>query len=67
VAGLVALPIIPLYLLAYRLLGKQAIYHWPETDVRPVGGATTGEFLFSRLVPLLLILAAFALMWLLTA
>jgi hypothetical protein len=35
-AGLIALPVIPFYLLSYRLMGRRCTYRWPETDVRPV-------------------------------
>lgn len=34
-AGLIALPVIPFYMLSYRLMGRRCTYRWPETDVRP--------------------------------
>lgn len=34
-AGLIALPVIPFYILSYRLMGRRCTYRWPETDVRP--------------------------------
>ena len=36
VAGSMVLPVIPFYILSYRLMGRRCTYRWPETDVRPV-------------------------------
>lgn len=52
-AGIYALPIIPLYMLAYRLMGKRCTYRWGEADVRPVDHLTENQYLFTRLFPAL--------------
>lgn len=45
------LPVIGLYLLAYRLLGISATYHLGEFDVRPLQPVTRNQFRFSRIFP----------------
>ena len=61
--GLLVLPVIPLYMLAYRLMGKPYVYHWGEAEVTPVGGRLTkNEYLFYRAFPLLVVLAGYALL-----
>jgi hypothetical protein len=59
VAAAFALPIIPLYILAFRLLGKECTYHWPATDVRPTESISENQYLFIRAFPMLVFLAAF--------
>jgi len=49
-----ALPIIPFYMLAYRLMGKRCTYRWGEADVRPVDHLTENQYLFTRLFPALI-------------
>ena len=53
-AGVFALPVIPLYMLSYRLMGKRCIYRWGETDVRPLDHLTENQYLFTRLFPALI-------------
>ena len=53
VAGVFALPVIPLYMLSYRLMGKRCSYRWGETDVRPLDHLTENQYLFTRLFPAL--------------
>ncbi|GIK40390.1 MAG: hypothetical protein BroJett011_42230 [Chloroflexota bacterium] len=61
--GLFVLSVIPLYMLAYRLMGKPYVYHWGEAKVTPVGGRLTKkEYLFYRAFPLLVVLASYALL-----
>lgn len=59
--GLISLPIIGLYIVAYRLMGKPCIYYRGEIDVRPVEPLTENQYLFTRLFPALIPLSVIAL------
>jgi len=61
--GMISLPIIGLYIVAYRLMGKRCIYYWGEMDVRPVEPLTENQYLFTRLFPALIPLSVIALVW----
>lgn len=64
--GIFSLPLILLYTIAYRLVGVQTTYHWGEIDVRPKMPVTQGQFLFSRLFPVIIAVSASAvIVWLL--
>lgn len=45
------LPVLGLYLLAYRLLGKRCTYHWGNFEVTPLEPISRKEYLFMRLFP----------------
>lgn len=53
------LPVIPLYILAYKLLGKGCHYHWPAADVKPTEPLSENQYLFIRLFPALVVIIAF--------
>jgi hypothetical protein len=57
-----ALPVIGLYLLAYRLLGVHATYQLGEFDVRPLQPVTRNQFLFSRVFTGFVLLAMLVLL-----
>jgi hypothetical protein len=62
-AGLIALPVIPFYMLSYRLMGRRCTYRWPETDVRPldysavslIGGWQESPYFLSKVITTLII------------
>jgi hypothetical protein len=51
VVGILGLPLILLYTIAYRLVGVSTTYQWGDIDVRPTTSVTQGQFLFSRIFP----------------
>lgn len=71
--GLAALPVIPLYMLSYRLMGRRCTYRWPETDVRPtdytpihlLGSWQESPYFLSKLITgLLFVIIPSAVIWL---
>lgn len=60
--GVIALPIIPLYILGYRLVGIRASYRWGALDVRPTTKPTVNQFLFSRGFPMVVWMGVYGLL-----
>lgn len=64
--GIFSLPLILLYMIAYYLVGVRVTYHWGDIDVRPMTPISQGQFLFSRLLPIVVaILSSALIVWLL--
>lgn len=61
--GLFGLPLILLYTIAYRLVGVHTTYHWGDIDVKPTTPVTQGQFLFSRLFPMMIAIFASIIAW----
>lgn len=62
--GMFGLPLILLYTIAYRLVGVPTTYHWGDIDVKPTTPVTQGQFLFSRLFPMMIAILALIGVWL---
>ena len=58
IVSILGLPLIFLYRVSYGLMGIHTTYHWGDIDVRPTTPVTQGQFLFSRLFPMLVAVAA---------
>jgi hypothetical protein len=64
--GIVSIPLILLYMIAYHLVGVRVTYHWGDIDVKPITPISQGQFLFSRLFPMIVaILSSALIVWLL--
>ncbi len=63
VASLFFLPAIGLYMLAYRLLGLRHTYRLGNFDVTPLEQVSEGQFLFTRLFPVIVALLVIAIVW----
>ncbi len=63
VASLFFLPAIGLYMLAYRLLGLRHTYRLGNFDVTPLEQVSEGQFLFTRLFPVIVALLVITIVW----
>lgn len=63
VISIVLLPVILAYKVAYRLVGIPTTYTWGDIDVKPTTPVTEGQFLFSRIFPMVVLIIIFLVIW----